>query len=513
MGFIQSIVGSNTGAGYQAGGIQQGQINNAQTQVTNTQDQQNALLQALAGQGGIQNQNQALQAMQGTAGQYQDLANGTGPNPAQAQLAQNTAQNVAQTGALMAGQRGAAQNVGMLARQAGQQGAATQQQAVGQAATLGAQQQIAGLQGLSGVQSNIANLATQQVGQQQQAAQAASQAALSNQSNVYGLQSNINTTNAGVAAGNQKAQAGLIGGVLGSVGAGSNGISQNNSASGGYIQADTSPLGGHVESLADGGQAGQVITPNAASNMPMQQPQGPQSYLGRTLSGSQMGQGTLNQDTGTSGQKSGAALYQIGKAAYQGGKSLYSYLFQRGVPNATTADAVDTNAVDSTTGSSGTQIASADASSAGADAAGAGAADAGAGEGADLLLAADGGQIQPGYVDKQPDPSTIGGTLENVMSYLAGGGKVADARQRLVDVMVSPGEKIVPPKEVQKCAQGGRPQMKTVPGKAEVSGDSLKNDKVATKLPAGSIVVKRTRANNNPEGFIKEVLSKRKGSK
>jgi hypothetical protein len=51
--------------------------------------------------------------------------------------------------------------------------------------------------------------------------------------------------------------------------------------------------------------------------------------------------------------------------------------------------------------------------------------------------------------------------------------------------------------------------METVPGKAEVKGDSLKNDKVPAKLPAGTIVVKRTRANNNPEGFIKEVLSKR----
>lgn len=83
----------------------------------------------------------------------------------------------------------------------------------------------------------------------------------------------------------------------------------------------------------------------------------------------------------------------------------------------------------------------------------------------------------------------------------------------LVDVVVSPQEKIAYPKEVQKVAQGGKPRLETVPGKAEVKGDSLKNDKVPRKLPVGTVVVKRTRANNDPEGFIKEVLSKRGNKK
>lgn len=70
-------------------------------------------------------------------------ANGQGPNPAQAQLQQQTGQNVQQQAALMAGQRGASANPALMARQAAMQGANIQQQAVGQANTLAAQQQLA----------------------------------------------------------------------------------------------------------------------------------------------------------------------------------------------------------------------------------------------------------------------------------------------------------------------------------------------------------------------------------
>lgn len=101
---------------------------------------------------------------QSIQGQQQALSNallaqsqGAGPNPAQAALAQSTGQNVANQAALMAGQRGARSNVGLIARQAAQQGAATQQQAAGQAATLQAQQQIAAQNALQQQQSNMAN--------------------------------------------------------------------------------------------------------------------------------------------------------------------------------------------------------------------------------------------------------------------------------------------------------------------------------------------------------------------
>jgi len=497
MGFIQSLVGNNTGAGFQAGGVNSDNLTAAQNGVGNQQTQQNNLLQALQGQGGIQNQNQALQGLQGVAQQYQGIANGTGPNPAMAQLNQTTAANVAQTGALMAGQRGAGANVGLMARQAGQQGAATQQQAAGQAATMAAQQQLAGLQGLSGAQQNVANLATQQVGQQMGASQAAANTALGNQSNVYGLQSNINTTNAGIAAGNAKQQAGLIGGILGSVGAGSGGMSSPSNSSSKW-------QGGYIESKADGGTVG-VQTPNAASN----NPNGPQSAFGKYLSGlsSQFRQEPNSQKDDGGGYRSGQGLYNVGKAVYNGGKSIYNSLTSPSETSWAGSDAADTSAVDATSGASGSELAS-------ADTAGAAGAEAEGGDSVAALLAAGGGQIEKGYSESGPDNTTIGGTLQEVMGYLgARGGNVPDAHQRLINVILSPGEKIVPPGQVQKVAQGGKPQMQTVPGKATVPGDSLKNDKVATKVPAGTVIVKRTRANNNPEGFIKEVLAKRKGGK
>lgn len=90
----------------------------------------------------IQAQQQAL------ANAFQQQSLGQGPNPAQAALAQNTGQNINQQAALMAGQRGAGANAGLVGRQAAMQGAGIQQNAVGQAATLQAQQSLAAQQAL-----------------------------------------------------------------------------------------------------------------------------------------------------------------------------------------------------------------------------------------------------------------------------------------------------------------------------------------------------------------------------
>ncbi len=80
----------------------------------------------------------------------------------------------------------------------------------------------------------------------------------------------------------------------------------------------------------------------------------------------------------------------------------------------------------------------------------------------------------------------------------------------MVKVVVSPGEKVVPPNKVEKAA-GGKVDGWTVPGKAKVPGDSLKNDVVETKLPEGSIVVKRTKAGNDRDAanFVRSTLAKR----
>lgn len=121
-----------------------------------------------------QEQEQNLYGQQeGTLGQLGEVASGQGPNPAETELAQATGTNIANTAALQAGQRGGAQNVGLLARQIGQQGAATQQNAVGQAATTQANQELGALGQEANLENNIAgqSLQDQQINQSAEAAQ------------------------------------------------------------------------------------------------------------------------------------------------------------------------------------------------------------------------------------------------------------------------------------------------------------------------------------------------------
>lgn len=202
-------------------------------------NQQMQLSNQLNGQNpqALQAQLQALQGLQG-------LASGTGPNPALNQLQQTTGQNVSQQAALMAGQRGSSSNPALMARQIAQQGAATQQQGAGQAATLAAQQQLAGIQGLGGQASNMLN---QSFGANQgvlSAVNAQNQANLTNQGNV-------NNVNATVAAGNQSKNGGIFGGIGGLFGASEGG------------RVPHYDLGGDVTGSMSGGQ------PNLGVDMSM----------------------------------------------------------------------------------------------------------------------------------------------------------------------------------------------------------------------------------------------------
>lgn len=226
MGGLVSGVGSLLGFGSNNAGFQAQGANilapttasgaaTAYNQAQSGISQQDQLAKALAAQNGVANQ-------QGVFSQLQGVANGTGPNPAQAMLNQSTGQNVANQAALMAGQRGANQNVGLLARQIGQQGANIQQNAAGQAATLQANQSLGALNqlgGIAGQQVGEQQTATGnygQLGQQQEQGQLSSinaqnQAQISNQSN-------LNNTNAQIAAQNAKNSAGAIGGLVNGLG-------------------------------------------------------------------------------------------------------------------------------------------------------------------------------------------------------------------------------------------------------------------------------------------------------
>lgn len=223
---------------------------------------QQQLINALGQTGAVGQEGSNIQQQQALANQLGQIASGNGPNPALAQLAQTTGQNVQQQGALAAGQRGAGANVGLIARGAADAGVNAQQQAVGQAATLRAQQQLSGIsalqqqQGLqqqtaSGIvgqqQSGLQNLSSQQIG----ATNAYNQAQLSQQQGV----NNVN-------AGYGQQQAGLVGqlgtGVASGVGSGLSaalgGSSGGSSGSTPYsYSSSVSPLQQYQSQYAEGG--------------------------------------------------------------------------------------------------------------------------------------------------------------------------------------------------------------------------------------------------------------------
>jgi hypothetical protein len=191
------------------------QVNLDSAQLNGAEQGQSNLSGQLAQAGGVGNESSVYNQQQALANQLGAMAQGQGPTPALNQLNQSTGANVNQQAALMAGQRGAGANAGLMARQAAQQGANTQQQAVGQAATLQAQQQLGSIGALQAQQSNMASLAGTQVGQQQNAVNSQAQTALQQQQQMLSQQQAINSIQA--EQGQQQAkQIGQIGGGIAS---------------------------------------------------------------------------------------------------------------------------------------------------------------------------------------------------------------------------------------------------------------------------------------------------------
>lgn len=199
MGAVGGMLGLSGGAGGTGfstmNGASQGSMNTAYNNTQAALTQQQNLVGALAAQNGLGNQSQVYNQLQG-------VANGTGPNPAQAQLAQSTGANVANQAALMAGQRGASSNVGLMARQNAQQGANLQQQAAGQGASMQAQQSLNALSAAG----QLANTqAANQIGQ--------TNAALTGQQNEQNTLEGANSANNA----NQASLAGNTMGMMGSL--------------------------------------------------------------------------------------------------------------------------------------------------------------------------------------------------------------------------------------------------------------------------------------------------------
>lgn len=343
MGFVSGLLG--TAGGVNGTGISGpssanilnpttvDQANTAYNSNQNALAQQQAFLQATQAQNGLGNQTSVFNQLQG-------VTNGTGPNPAQAQLAQATAANTANQAALMAGQRGAGANSGLIARQAAMQGANNQQNAAGQAATLQANQSLNALNS----QGNIANTqAAQQAAatgantsaQQGEQGQLLNSIAQQNNANVT-MQTGINNANAGLAGQTMTGQQNMFGNITGGIGS-ALGLAQGGKvsyASGGGVYADPSTDNFDTANKAvDSIPGNYTLTPeaiaaNKASLSPtLAQPgsttptNGPKSKMGQAF-----GNPNWGSPQGSSSQPQGAGQVGnvIGKAIGTGLKHLFS---------------------------------------------------------------------------------------------------------------------------------------------------------------------------------------------
>lgn len=281
--FIGDMYNPNKGAGFQGQGANtympfgNQDATNAQQGALNGINQQQNFVNALNAQNGLGNQSNVFGQQQALANQLQMQANGGGPNPALDQLSQANSNNMKNQAAMMASQRGAGANVGLLSKQAADSAGQANLQNNAQAATMRAQQQLSAQQALMGQQSQMAQQANQMVGQQAQGINSLNNASQGYQGQVLGMlgaqnqaatgmQSNINNVNAGIAQGNQQAQSGLFGGLMSGAGSAIGML-----AKGGMVTK---------QHLADGGMAGD------GGYSPIQAPSlndGPKSDIGKSL--------------------------------------------------------------------------------------------------------------------------------------------------------------------------------------------------------------------------------------
>jgi hypothetical protein len=470
MGAIGGMLGLSGGAGGSGfagptsanmqNAVDTGQTTQAYQQNQQALGSQNALLSALQGQNGLGNQTQNYNQLQG-------VINGTGPNPAQAQLAQATGQNVANQAALMAGQRGASSNVGLMARQAAQQGANTQQQAVGQAATMQANQSLNAL-GQAGQMANTQ--AGQQVAQTnanvgaQQAEQGQLLSALQGQNaNQVAMQSNINNVNAGLANTQMQGGQALIGGLMNGVGA-------------------AMAAGGVVPNYDDGG--------SVMSQAPTQQPAaqaGPKSGFAKFVNGVKAGTAPA--------ASSGAP--QTSSGALNSGMSSLTQGIARQLQGSPSTPQTDANF---TMPQMGSQF-SGQAPNLGVAGVSQAPSSPGLGVGSDM------GVSNP--IPSSGIPSIGSDEPEKYGPAFASGGKVP--------ALLSPGEKYLPPSAVEKVKKGADPIKvgKQVPGKPKYPGNDYRNDTFSTELEAGGIVIpNKVLQSKNPHqqsyDFINRVIAKRK---
>lgn len=420
----------------------------------------------------------AVSNQQAVAAQELAMSRGEGPNPAQAELNQATGQNVENQAALMAGQRGAGANAGLMARNIANQGAKTQQQAAGQAATLEAQQQIA-------AQERLANLSNQQINQTGQAVQAVN-TGQQNEQNILqnantaannaavGMQSNINNTNAQTSAANQ----GMAGGILGGIAGAASSVLGGLFAEGGEVKPHHVTLAEmnaaslmHTKKFADGGP----IVGNPLDAGPK-----PSSGANPNWAGSYFGSGAENGPNIETTQALPQNSTDFSDIGSQIGDSLN--------PNGKSGSA--TNRTDSQVKS---DYAEADQML--------------GGKNKTVML----GDNDPFNTYAQGGEIAVGPHKSHVANFLM-------AKGGAVPAMVSPGEVYLSPDKVQKVIREGANPMKIgarIGGKAKIKGDSLKNDTVPMTLEEGGVVIPRHIATHKmnaekAELFVHRAIARKK---
>lgn len=338
MGAIGGLLGVSGGAGGSGfggpGGSSQGvspivnptsqsQINSAYGGANSSMQAQQALLQAIQGQNGLANQSNSYNQLQG-------IANGTGPNPAQAQYQQNIQGLAQQQAGALASTKGI--SPALQARLISQQGSSAMQSAAGQGAANLATQQLGAINSAAGIAGTQASNQIGQTNANTQAQQAEQQALLGAQASANsanaGLQGNINSTNAGLAQTQMQGGQNLIGGVL-------NGVGSILANGGEVAQAPTIFLGENGapasgpqskfgQFLKSASSAGSISQQNQASNntqMPALE-KGASSFsagIGRLLKGSPQSNA---QDFASQGPMAGPDVASAGDTmmAANGGK-------------------------------------------------------------------------------------------------------------------------------------------------------------------------------------------------
>lgn len=369
---------------------------------------------------------------------------GQGPNPAMAMLNQQTGQNIAGQGALMAGQRGASANPGMLARQIAMQGSGIQQNAVGQAAALQAQQQLSAQQALMQQQNAMNSGALQGEGNQLGAMASQNATGVTGQLGAQGI-------NANVAAGNQTGRNQMMGGLLqGGAMAGMMAMSDARQKTG----AGPADMDGFLDSLSP--QTYQYKNPDMAGAAPGQRYGVMAQDVEKSAPGNTIVQDTPQGKMMDPVQGLGVALAALGALnkrvrAMEGGQNM-----------------------------------------------------------------AQGGMVQPlpsfaAAMDTQPIPliTAGGGANPYDMSRLMGAAGGQKKVEGYSGTMMMPATGQNP--NFLTASQGA-----VVPGKAQYSGDTEKNDKVPAMLSPGEVVIPRSIAQgpNAPQKaaeFMKHLRSPRGG--